>query len=134
MLRPGGSFFALTLNVRQYFGATTWTMSRLGVADAVLERLKGRDVVAGYHFPTEYRLNSVRTVRRHCAAAGFSSLEFRCYDDTPRYAWYLPERVRWAAGAYTRFAYAVGSPALMGHLTFRAVQRRDVGSDDPATS
>lgn len=122
VLRPGGSMFALTLNVRQYFGATTWAMTRLGIADPVLAWLKGRDVMDGYHFPTEYRLNSIRTVRRQYGTAGFSRVEFRCYDATERYAWYLPAPLQRLATDYTRLAYRVGSPSMMGHLSFRAVK------------
>jgi hypothetical protein len=43
----------------------------------------------------------------------------RCYDATDRYQWYLPSGLQWFPPAYTRFAYAVGRPGLMGHLTFR---------------
>ena len=120
VLRPGGEWFGLTLNVRHYFGGTTWAMSRLGVADWLLRRLEADRVGHDHHFPPEYRLNSLPTLRRTCAAAGFERLEVRCYDATDRYRWYLPRGARWFAPAYTRFAYAAGRPGLMGHLTFRA--------------
>ena len=122
VLRPGGSLFGVTLNVRHYFGATTWALSRLGVSDRLLVSLKGEQEVHGHHFAPEYRLNSIRTVTRHYGAAGFRSAEFRCYDATERYAWYLPDSLRWFPRAYTRVAYAVGSPTLMGHLAFRLVR------------
>lgn len=121
VLRPGGSWFALTLNVRHYFGATTWALSRLHVAHPVLHLLKGDSLVEEHHFPTQYRLNSRAAVRRRCAAAGFERVEFRCYDATERYQWYLPGPLVHLAPAWTRAAYALGSPALMGHLSFRAV-------------
>jgi SAM-dependent methyltransferase len=124
VLKPGGSLFALTLNVRQYFGLFTWATTRLGLSERLLERLKGRDVMEAYHFPTQYRLNSVPTVTRHLADAGFGSAEFRLYDDTKRYQWYFPQPLRWFPEAYTRTVYALGSPHLMGHLTFRAVKGR----------
>lgn len=122
VLKPGGAFYALTPNVRQYFGATTWALSRLGLSDWVLERLKGHEEVHDHHFPPQYRLNSMRTLRRRLETAGFSEVEFRCYDDTPRYGWYLPAGLRWVAPAYTRFAYGVGRGCLMGHLSLRAVK------------
>jgi SAM-dependent methyltransferase len=122
VLRPGGSLFALTLNVTHYFGAATWALSRVGLSDRVLELMKGHAEVHDHHFPPEYRLNSVRTVQRHLDAAGFHSVEFRCYDASERYQWYLPVGLRWFAPTYTRAAYAVGAPALMGHLAFRAVR------------
>jgi 2-polyprenyl-3-methyl-5-hydroxy-6-metoxy-1,4-benzoquinol methylase len=122
VLRPGGSWFALTLNVRHYFGATTWALSRLRVAHPVLHLLKGESLVEEHHFPTQYRLNSRAAVRRRCATAGFERVDFRCYDATERYQWYLPGRLAGVAPLWTRAAYALGSPALMGHLTFRAVK------------
>lgn len=122
VLEPGGRLFGLTPNVHQYFGATTWALSRLGWTDRALERLKGHAGVHHHHFRTEYRMNSVRTISRHLDAAGFRSVEFRCYDAPARYAWYLPNGLKWFPPAYSRLAYAVGSPRLMGHLAFRAVR------------
>lgn len=122
VLRPGGTFFALTPNVRQYFGATTWALTRLGLTDRVLERLKGHEEVHEHHFPPEYRLNSMRTLRRHLDSAGFSAVDFRCYDETARYGWYLPDGLQWVAPAYTRVAYGIGRGCLMGHLSLRAVK------------
>jgi 2-polyprenyl-3-methyl-5-hydroxy-6-metoxy-1,4-benzoquinol methylase len=118
LLRPGGSFFALTLNVRHYFGATTWLLSRLGVEEAVLGMLTG---ARGHHqhFRTEYRLNSVRTVSHHAALAGFAGTELRCYDATANYAWYLPRGARWIAPTWTRAVYRAATPSLMGHLEVR---------------
>jgi len=120
VLRPGGEWFGLTLNVRQYFGAATWAASRLNAADWLLHRLKGDDLVHDHHFPTVYRFNSVSAIRRHCAGAGFDRLDVRAYDATRRYQWYLPPALQWFPPAWTRMAYAVGSPSLMGHLSFRA--------------
>jgi hypothetical protein len=42
------------------------------------------------------------------------------YDAPDRYAWYLPEWAKRFPSAYSSLAYRIGSPALMGHLTFRA--------------
>ena len=128
VLKPGGRLFAVTPNLHQYFGATTWTLSRLGLTERVLDRITERHPGHGghhhhhHHFHTEYRLNSMGRIRSQLEAGGFSGVEFRCYDDTARYAWYLPERAQWFPPAYSRLAYAVGSPHLMGHLSFRAVR------------
>lgn len=120
VLRPGGHFFALTLNRYQYFGLITWTATRLGIADQVLERLKGPAAVERYHFRTEYRLNSVSTVTRHLEAAGFSAVDFRCFEEPHRYQWYLPAFLQWFPHAHTRAAYRLNAPWLMGHLSFHA--------------
>jgi SAM-dependent methyltransferase len=122
VLKPGGSLFGLTVNKYQYFGLSTWAATRLGVSDWMLQRLKAREVIDTYHFPTEYRINSIRRITWHLDAAGFSSVEFRCYEKTAMYEWYLPRGARWFAGAYTKAAYGVGVPHLMGHITFRAIR------------
>jgi SAM-dependent methyltransferase len=120
VLRPGGEWFGLTLNVNHYFGGATWAAARVGASDWLLRRLAGDELAHEHHFPPAYRLNSIRALRRACEHAGFEELEVRCYDATERYRWYLPRGLGWFAPAYTRFAYAVGSPGLMGHLSFRA--------------
>lgn len=122
VLKPGGSFFALTLNVWQYFGALTRTLSRFRLSDPVLGMLKGNGELHSHHFPPEYRLNSIRTISRHLEAAGFRSVEFRCFEATERYQWYLPGALRWFPPAYSRLAYRIGSPNMMGHLSLRAVK------------
>lgn len=120
LLRPGGSWFALTLNVRHYFGATAWATHRLGVQPALLHHLKGAEAEHDHRFPTRYRMNSRRTVTRACEAAGFERLVFRVYDAPERYAWYLPDPLTRLPPAYSSMAYRLGVPGLMGHLTFRA--------------
>lgn len=120
MLRPGGSWFALTLNVRHYFGATAWATNRLGIQPAVLHRLKGEAAAHDHRFPTRYRFNSRETVARVCRGAGFETVELRMYDAPERYAWYLPRPLAGLPAAYSKVAYRIGRPALMGHLTFRA--------------
>lgn len=126
LLDEGGRLFAVTPSIGHYFGATTWALSRLGWADAVLHRLNSHQGRAHEHhhthFRTEYRLNSVRAISRRLEEAGFRSVEFRCYDDTARYQWYLPPGLKWSAAAWSRAVYAVGAHQLMGHLSFRAVR------------
>ena len=119
-LRPGGVMFALTVHKWQYFGLTTWATTRLHVTEPLLRRLKGEEVVRRYHFPTEYRLNSPGQCGRHLSRAGFRSAEFRMFDKPELYAWYLPGVLKPVAPAWSRLAYRVGSPWLMGSLSFRA--------------
>jgi SAM-dependent methyltransferase len=122
VLRPGGSWFALTLNIQHYFGGTVWALSRLHLAHPVLHLLKGDELVEEHHFPTRYRFNSQSAVLRHCGAAGFEAVDFHCYDAPGRYEWYLPAALRWFPGAYSRAAYTARLPGLMGHLSFRAIK------------
>ena len=129
VLRPGGVHFGLTLNVRQYFGFCTWAASRLGVAESLLRRLKDEALVAHNHHPTTYRMNSIGALSRGLDRAGFTAVEFRCYDHTDRYAWYLPKSLAGLPSLYTRAVYALDAPNLMGHLSFRAVRGADVVAD-----
>ena len=121
-LRPGGVLFALTVNKYQYFGLTTWATTRLHVNEPLLRRLKGADVVKGYHFPTEYRMNSPAQCSRHLRRAGFRSVEYRMFDKPDLYAWYLPDKLKPLAPAWSRAAYRMNTPWLMGSLSFRAVR------------
>lgn len=127
VLQDGGRLYAVTPSLGHYFGATTWALSRLGWADRVLRRLNRHNHHHAHghahtHFRTEYRLNSVRAISRRLEEAGFRSVEFRCYDDTARYQWYLPPGLKWSAVVWSRLVYAVGAHQLMGHLSFRAVR------------
>jgi SAM-dependent methyltransferase len=120
VLKPGGSWFALTLNVRHYFGATAWATQRLGVQAAMLHRLKGDEAEHDHRFPTHYRFNSRRAVERACLASGFSALDFRVYDAAERYAWYLPTPLDRLPHLYTAVVDRYRLAGMMGHLSFRA--------------
>lgn len=122
VLRPGGTFFALTLNRWHYFGLSTRAASRLGVEQWLLERVRDPDVVHEYHVPTAYRMNGIRQVSRLLGDAGFSAVQVRMFDATRLYEPYLPGPLSRLAGAWSRAAYAVDRPGLMGHLTLRAVR------------
>jgi hypothetical protein len=112
----------MTVNLWHYFGLTSWLANRLGVADVLLARLRPPEEIEEYHFPTEYRLNSIAAISRHLESAGFVSVEFRCWDLPSMYQPYLPSRATAFAQHYNRYVYAVGSPHLMGHITFKAVR------------
>jgi SAM-dependent methyltransferase len=122
VLKPGSSFMAMTVNLWHYFGLTSWMANHLGFADALLSRARTAAEIEEYHFPTEYRLNSIVAITRHLECAGFTSVEFRCWDLPRMYQAYLPERLSAFARHYNRCVYAVGSPRLMGHITFKAVR------------
>ena len=122
LLRPGGVLLALTPNLRHYFGLATWTANRLGFEEPLLSAVRDQKAVARYHVPTEYRLNSIRTVSRHLDRAGFAGVEFRMWDLPRMYEPYLPGPLRHVAGAWNHMAYRTGRPNLMGHLTFKATR------------
>jgi SAM-dependent methyltransferase len=126
VLKPHGSLFGMTLNMYQYFGFVTWATSRLRINDRVLHLVKGSEHGDGHrhddhHFPTQYRLNSMRVLTRSLGRTGFVDVEFRCFDAPDRYAWYLPKPLKGFAPMYTKAAYRIGRPELMGHISFHAV-------------
>ena len=120
VLKPGGVLMGMTVNMWHYFGLATWAATRAGVADRVLPHLRPQNQVDNYHFATEYRLNTIRRMSRHLENSGFDSVEFRCWDLPSMYEPYLPSPVRGVAGLYNKAVYRIGSPHLMGHITFRA--------------
>jgi SAM-dependent methyltransferase len=120
VLRPGGVFLALTPHLSHYFGVTTWATSRLGVSEWLLPRLRDPERVVEYHVRTEYRLNTVHALTRHLDRAGFRRAEFRMWDLPRLYQPYLPGPTKALAPVWTRAAYRLGRPGLMGHLMVRA--------------
>jgi len=120
VLRPGGVLMGLTVNKWHYFGLSTWAATRLHVAEPLLRRLRPAEEVEAYHFATEYRINTVHALDRQLRRHGFTDLEVRCWDLPEMYEPYLPLPVRGFARTYDRWVYRIGSPHLMGHLTFRA--------------
>ncbi len=122
VLKPGGVLMGMTVNMWHYFGLSTWAATRAGVADRLLPHLRPRDQVDHYHFATEYRLNTIRAMTRHLEASGFDAVEFRCWDLASMYEPYLPAPVRGVAALYNKAVYRIGSPHLMGHITFRATR------------
>src|SRR5262249_34942347 len=63
LLKPGGTFLAVTPNVRHYFGFATKLASNLGINEWLLDRLIGKEVKETYHFPTFYKVNSVPAIQ-----------------------------------------------------------------------
>jgi SAM-dependent methyltransferase len=122
VLRPRGSFFAVTVNQWHYFGLAGWASTRLGVSDRLLPRLRDPHTVAEYHVPTEYRLNTIRVISRHLEGAGFASVEFRMWDLPRLYRPYLPRPLHGLTDVWHTGVYRTGVPELMGHLTFRAIR------------
>ena len=64
VVRPGGVLMGMTVNMWHYFGLATWAATRAGVADRLLPHLRPQSQVDRYHFATEYRLNTIRTMMR----------------------------------------------------------------------
>lgn len=122
VLKPGGTLMGLTVNKWHYFGFTTWATTRLGMSEWLLRKVRDDVDIARYHYPTEYRVNTVGSLSRVLSRAGFTSVEFRMWDLPRLYTPYLPSPVVGVASKWNRAVYRLDRPQLMGNLTFKAIR------------
>jgi SAM-dependent methyltransferase len=122
VLKPGGSLWCLTVNKWHYFGLMTWATTRLGLSDWLLGKLRDPDVVRNYHFPTEYRMNTIGSLIHLLGDAGFRAADFHMWDLPALYEPYLPARLAGFAPRWQTFAYHLNNPHLMGNLTVKATR------------
>jgi SAM-dependent methyltransferase len=120
LLKPGGTLFSVTPNLWHYFGMATKLSASLRIEDWLLERLVGTQVKASYHFPTTYRLNSIRTLKHTLAYSGFREVEFRCFDQPNGFEYVFPKQLRWFPSFYSHLVYRLRLPQIMGLIMFRA--------------
>ncbi len=120
LLKPGGMLFGVTPNLWHYFGMATKLSASLGIEDWLLERLIGTQAKASYHFPTAYRLNSIRAIRSTLEQAGFQEIEFKCFDSPNNCEYVFPKLLRWFPSFYSRLVYTLRLPQFMGLIMFRA--------------
>lgn len=120
LLKPGGMFFAVTPNMWHYFGLATKITSALKINEWLLDRLIGKQAKEAYHFPTFYKVNSVRAIQNALTRTGFQDVEFRCFDNWKEYRYVFPKQLRWIPKLYSFLVYRFNSPYLMGRIMFRA--------------
>lgn len=120
LLKPGGMFFAITPNLWHYFGLTTKATLMLGINEWLLERLIGKQAKDAYHFPTTYKINSIHAIRNMLTKTGFHEVEFCCLDNWIGYRYVIPKPLHWFPRLYSRFAYRLKMPHLMGTIMFKA--------------
>ena len=119
LLRPGASLFGITPNLWHYFGLISAVSARLHLEDWLLHRVRGDELIEAYHFPVQYRLNSLRRLSTEAASAGFSRASFKCIEDPGMFATYFPPRLRAAPRRYSALINRLGRPALYGTILFR---------------
>jgi SAM-dependent methyltransferase len=120
LLKPSGMLFSVTPNLWHYFGMATKLSSLLGIEDWLLDRLIGSQAKNSYHFPTVYRLNSIPTISRMLAYAGFQKVEFKLLDPPNAFMYCLPRGLHWFPSLYSGLVYRLKVPQIMGLLMFRA--------------
>ncbi len=120
LLKPGGMLFAATPNMWHYFGLVTKITSMLKINEWLLDRLIGKQAKEVYHFPTLYKVNSLRAIQRRLRQEGFHNVEFYCFDNWIGYRYVLPKQLHWFPKLYSRLVYQFNWPHLMGVIMFRA--------------
>jgi SAM-dependent methyltransferase len=140
-LKPGGSLFVITPNLRHYFGVTAKAAMALGIDDRLLEALRRRQdrrpgLESGHrrqhehhhahggsaaHFPMSYKMNTVRALRLAAGKAGYKALEVRHLENAAVFETYFPGRLVAIPRAYARLVHRLCLKALFGTLICRLV-------------
>ena len=120
LLKPGGTFFAVTPNMWHYFGLATKITSTLKINEWLLDRLIGKQAKEAYHFPTFYKVNSLRAIQNILARTEFHDVEFRCFDNWKEYRYVVPRQLHWFPKLYSHLVYRFNLHHLMGRIMFRA--------------
>jgi SAM-dependent methyltransferase len=96
-LRPGGTYLFITVNSAHYFTIAAKTMKRLRIDEAMLRILRGRQEVAEYHYPVQYRFNRPAVIDRSARGIGFEPPEYAFLEEEgPKPYMVGPLRPVWA--------------------------------------
>ena len=74
-LKPGGTYYFSTPNIRHYFTFTARFLKKMNVDEWVLAMIRKQDLDE-YHYPVQYRFNSESQVNDIAKRTGFQSAEF----------------------------------------------------------
>lgn len=110
-LKPGGVHLFMTVNGSHYFGRMSRSLQRLGLEDVVLRVIKGKQAVAGYHYPVQYRMNTQSQIELLSRAHGFDQVTSAFVEDRGPVG-YLPGPLRpvlWVMNAKRRIIHDPGS-------------------------
>jgi SAM-dependent methyltransferase len=119
LLKEDASLFGITPNLWHYFGATSAAAAAVGLEDWLLHRVRPDELIEAYHCAVRYRLNTIRSLSRTAAEAGFSQLEVRGLEQPGIFETYFPAPLRTLPRYYAWLINRVGSPHLCGTLLFR---------------
>ncbi len=84
VLRPGGTFMFRAPNLWHYVSMVSF-LTPHGFHRLVANRLRGLPNGSVDPYPTHYRMNSRRSIRRLCRQAGLAELELRMVEKEPSY-------------------------------------------------
>lgn len=120
-LKPGGSLFFITPNARHYFTAFAKLSGRLGLQEAILNRVRPRALAEAYHYPAYYKINAAGVIGAQARQQGFRDVEFRYCEAVSELVCYLPVGFKWIAPAWEVLCRSVLDDSyllnLMGRMT-----------------
>jgi SAM-dependent methyltransferase len=111
-LRPGGVFWAFTVDNRHFFPWLVRASDSLGAKDWYLRRLRRQGPGDEYeHYPTHYRSNSPRQIMPFVQR--FRSCDFVNFARVGQLDGYLPKWARAGARMVDRMQIALGRPGVL---------------------
>lgn len=75
-LKPGGTYYFSTPNIRHYFTFTAQFLKQLKIDEAVLSMIRKEDDLEEYHYPVQYKFNSEPQIAKIASAVGFEAPQF----------------------------------------------------------
>ena len=102
-LKPGGSYFFSTPNIKHYFTFVARFLKQLRIDETVLGMIRKQDDLDEYHYPVQYKFNSQHAVGEVCQKVGFNKPEFIYVEvDGPRNYFPGPTKLMFHALAWKR--------------------------------
>jgi SAM-dependent methyltransferase len=112
VLRPGGIFWGFTVDARHPFCLTSLCLDKLRLKDVYLNCLRGKRGTERYeNYPTFYRANSPRQIRRH--ARMFTAATFLTVHREGQLNYYFPRAVWRFLHLAERVMMKLGLPGSM---------------------
>jgi SAM-dependent methyltransferase len=109
VLVDGGVFWGFTVDARHYFSIGSRMLQRLGLKDRYLKRVRGGTGIVQYeNYPTWYRANSPRQIRRHTRR--FRHCSHCNFHRVGQLDYYFPGSVRKVARLLDRVVIGMGLP------------------------
>ena len=75
-LKPGGTYYFSTPNIRHYFTFTAQFLKRLKADELILSMIRKEEDLDEYHYPVQYKFNSESQVSNIAELSGFGAPEF----------------------------------------------------------
>lgn len=115
ILKPGGTFLAVTISGMSYLGVSTLLSEKLKIQDSLLKVLVGSKNVEEYHYPALYRMNRESSLKKASESVGFSRVRF-AYTDNHDALVYFPKGTAWMGRALDCMKKTVKRRQLLNNM------------------